>query len=231
MNLVLTGATKGIGRAIAEAFAAKAATLFVCSRNYDELKVLKATLEQQGATVFIKKVDVSKRKQVLAFADFIAKHTPTIDILVNNAGLFQVGSLREEPDGLLEQLMDTNVYSAYYLTRALIPLMLKSDKGHIFNMCSVASIKAFPTASAYCISKFAMLGFSKVLREELKAQGIKVTALLPGATWSNSWKGVPYPEERLMQAKDIADMVWSIYQLGDAAVVEEIVIRPQLGDL
>ena len=98
-------------------------------------------------------------------------------------------------------------------------------------MCSVASILAYPNGGSYSISKFALLGFSKVLREELKTQGIKVTAILPGATWSDSWQGVDFPEDRLMQASDIALAVWSAYNLSRAAVVEELLIRPQLGDL
>lgn len=231
MNIVITGATKGIGHAIAALFAKPTTNLFVCARNYDDLKALKATLTQQGATVFIKKVDVSKRKQVLAFADFIAKRTDKIEVLVNNAGMFQQGSLTEEAEGLLEQMIHTNLYSAYHLTRALLPLLYANQKGHIFNMCSIASEKAFPNSASYCISKFALLGFSKVLREELKEKNIKVTSLLPGATWSNAWEGVNLPKERIMQAADIAKVIWGAYQLGDSAVVEEIVIRPQLGDL
>lgn len=231
MNIVITGATKGIGRAIAAIFAKPNITLYVCARNYDELKSLKATLQQQGAIVHIKKVDVSKRKQVTAFANFITKHTDRIDVLVNNAGVFQPSTLTEEAEGLLEQMIDTNLYSAYHLTRDLLPLLYTNKNGHIFNMCSVASKKVFPTASAYCISKFALLGFSKVLRETVKDKNIKVTSLMPGATWSNAWTGVDLPQERIMQAEDIAKVVWSTYQLGDSAVVEEIVIRPQLGDL
>ncbi|MCZ2340072.1 MAG: SDR family NAD(P)-dependent oxidoreductase, partial [Chitinophagales bacterium] len=80
-------------------------------------------------------------------------------------------------------------------------------------------------------SKFALLGFSKVLREEMKTKGIKVTAIMPGATWTHSWEGADYPEDRLMQPEDVADTVWAAYQLGPSAVVEEIIIRPQLGDL
>lgn len=98
-------------------------------------------------------------------------------------------------------------------------------------MCSIASKIAYPNGGSYSISKFALLGFSKVLREELKPTGIKVTSILPGATWSNSWAGVDLPEDRLMQAHDIAIPVWSALSMSPSAVVEEITIRPQLGDL
>jgi short-subunit dehydrogenase len=98
-------------------------------------------------------------------------------------------------------------------------------------MCSIASIMAYPNGGSYTISKFALLGFSKCLREEMKTKGIKVTAILPGATWSDSWRGADFPEKRLMEAIDIAKAVWSCYNMSDSAVVEELLIRPQLGDL
>jgi short-subunit dehydrogenase len=113
----------------------------------------------------------------------------------------------------------------------MLPTMLERGSGHIFNLCSIASIIAYPNGGSYSISKFAMLGFSKVLREELKTKGIKVTAVLPGATWSDSWAGADFPHSRLMDAEDIALAVWSTWQMGPSAVVEEIVVRPQLGDL
>jgi len=109
--------------------------------------------------------------------------------------------------------------------------MISHGTGHIFNMCSIASITAYPNGGSYSISKFALLGFSKVLREELKDKNIKVTSIMPGATWSASWAGVDLPESRLMQATDIAKIVWSALEMSPSAVIEDIVIRPQLGDL
>ncbi len=233
MNIVITGATKGIGKAIATAFALEGANLLVCSRNYEELKTFKQEMLaiNTDIKVWIKKADVSKKKDVLAFAKYITKNVDQVNVLVNNAGNFITGNILEEEDGILEQLIETNLYSAFHLTRALLPLLKNSKKGHIFNMCSIASKKALPNCGSYCISKFALLGFSKALREELKEQKIKVTSLLPGATWSNAWAGVELPATRLMEAQDIAKMVVTTFHLGDSAVVEEIVMRPQLGDL
>jgi len=98
-------------------------------------------------------------------------------------------------------------------------------------MCSVASLIAYPNGGSYSISKFALLGFSKVLREELKEFGIKVTSIMPGATWSNSWAGVDLPKDRLMMANDVAQVILSAIKMSDSAVIEDIVLRPQLGDL
>jgi len=172
-----------------------------------------------------------QKADVIAFADFVKSSWKEIDVLINNAGVFLPGEIAKEEDGQLETMIETNLYSAYYLTRALLPTMTPQKKGHIFNICSIASQIAYPNGGSYSISKFALLGFSKVLREELKEQGIRVTSILPGATWSNSWKGVDLPEDRLMQASDVAKTVYSAYTLSQSAVVEDIVLRPQLGDL
>ncbi len=127
--------------------------------------------------------------------------------------------------------MEVNLYSAYHLTRALLPLMMESRQGHIFNMCSIASHNAYANGGAYSISKFALLGFSKNLREEMKPYGIKVTAVSPGATMTHSWEGAGVDPNRIMEAKDIAEMVYAASRLSPMAVVEDIVLRPQLGDL
>ena len=239
MNIIITGATKGIGLAIAEKFASEGFNLAVNSRNADDLKKFKKTFSKKypDIDILIKKTDVSKKTQVLAFAKYVLSKWKTVDILVNNAGVFLPGEIHKEADGLLESQINTNLYSAYHLTRAILPVMLKKrknasgKKGHIVNMCSIASQIAYPNGGSYSISKFALLGFSKVLREEMKDKGIRVTSILPGATWSNSWKGVDLPESRLMLASDIANAVWGAWTMSASAVVEDIVIRPQLGDL
>jgi short-subunit dehydrogenase len=230
---VITGATKGIGRAIAEALATEGYDIAVCSRTDDDLQSLKADFKERFShiQVLVMVVDVQKKDNILAFADCVKKEWGRVDVLVNNAGIFLPGSIHTEGEGVLERLMETNVYSAYYLTRALLPLMIERKRGYIFNMCSGASIKAYPNGGSYSISKFALLGFSKNLREELKDKGVKVTSILPGATWSDSWAGFEAPEERLMQPRDIAEVVVSALRMSVGAVIDDIVLSPQLGDL
>ena len=111
-----------------------------------------------------------------------------LDVLVNNAGLFDPGSVYNEPDGTLEHLMAVNLYSAYHVTRSVINHMIAQKSGHIFNMCSIASFKAYANGGAYSISKYALAGFSTNLREEMKPFGIKVTAVYPGAAFTDSWE-------------------------------------------
>ena len=230
-TIVVTGGTKGLGRAISEVFGRQGWRVFVCARTPFDLGKAQTDWEQQLADsqLFTFQADVSKKSEVMEFVQYIRANTQRVDVLVNNAGVFIPGQVTQETDGVLETLMETNLYSAYHLTRGLLPLFGKGT--HLFNMCSVASLIAYPNGGSYSISKFALLGFTKALREELKSEGIKVTAVLPGATWSDSWLGVALPEDRLMQASDIAKMIWATYDLSEAAVVEELLIRPQLGDL
>jgi short-subunit dehydrogenase len=231
-NIIITGASKGIGRAIAEQFAAAGYTLFLCARNEKNLNLVADELagKYTRSTILVKAVDLSKKEAVTQFANWCLDFGPTA-ILVNNAGQFIPGSVYNEEAGILEQMMETNLYSAYHLTRAILPKMIEIKSGHIFNICSIASLQAYANGGSYSISKFAMLGFSKNLREELKPLGIKVTAVLPGAAFTDSWSGTGIDPQRIMEADDIAKMVFAASQLSVQACVEEIVLRPQLGDL
>ncbi len=232
-HAIITGATKGIGRAIAEAMWREGYSLAVCARSSDDLQDMADMMKPLNADqqFLWRPTDVSEGSDLNAFAEFMKGAWDTVDVLVNNAGIFKPGEVLNEEEGLLDIMLRTNLYSAYELTRAVLPCLQKSKHGHIFTMCSIASIQAYPNGGAYTISKFGLLGFTKVLREEMKPLGIKVTAVIAGATWSDSWKGVDFPASRLMEATDIAEAVMSALRMSPAAVVEEILIRPQLGDL
>ena len=128
-------------------------------------------------------------------------------------------------------MINVNLYSAYHLTRMIVPGMMKRKKGHVFNMCSIAALKAYENGGAYSISKFALLGFTKNLREEMKPHHIKVTAVIPGAAYTDSWAGSGIDPNRIMEAGDISKMIYTAAFLSPQACVEEIIMRPVLGDL
>jgi short-subunit dehydrogenase len=174
---------------------------------------------------------MSEKTQVNNFVASVLGLQRSVDVLINNAGYFVPGKVIDEADGVLENMMNTNLYSAYRVTRGLVGDMKAKKSGYIFNICSIASIMAYPNGGSYTISKFALLGFSKVLREELKPFGIRVSSILPGATLTASWEGANIPDDRLMKAEDVADAVYGAYALSGRSVVEEILIRPMLGDL
>ncbi len=233
MNVVITGASQGIGKAIAEKYAAEGYNLFLCSKNEKRLLQAAEDIRKKNTeiNILIYPADLSDKKQVKAFANWILKRNISIDILVNNAGNFLPGSLYNEDEGVLEKMIAINLYSAYHLTRALLPEMMKKKNGHIFNMCSIAALKAYPNGGSYSISKYALMGFSKNLREEMKSYDIKVTTVYPGAVYTSSWKASGVDPKRIMETKDIADTIYSISKLSPQACVEDIVLRPQLGDL
>jgi short-subunit dehydrogenase len=218
---------------MAERFAAGGYTLYLCSRDAAKLAATAAELSAHYPAIAVNSfpADMGEKEQVEAFAGWIASTGATADVLINNAGQFIPGSVHNEPEGALETLMAVNLYSAYYLTRRLLPAMMAQRSGHIFNICSVASIKAYPNGGAYSISKYALAGFSANLREEMKPHGIKVTAVYPGAAYTDSWAGSGIDPQRLMTAADVAEMVFSASRLSPSATVEEILMRPQLGDL
>ncbi|MCW3462486.1 SDR family oxidoreductase [Chitinophaga nivalis] len=233
MNAVITGASKGIGKAIAERLAQEGFNVAICARNADTLAAARADIQAKNpnVTVLAEIVDMGEEAQVLAFAAKIKNTFSTVDILVNNAGIFIPGAIHQEEAGLLEKLMAVNVYSAYHLTRALLPVMLPQKNGHIFNMCSTASYKAYPNGGSYSITKYALLGFSKNLREEMQPYNIRVTAVSPGPTLTASWDGFEAAPDRMMPPEDIANVIWSAWSLARQTVIEEIVLRPMLGDI
>jgi short-subunit dehydrogenase len=231
--IAVTGGTKGIGRAIVHTYAEMGFRVLTCARREADLEKLAREVGDQFADAHLDYLvaDLSDKSGAGAFIDWVNGKVPALDVLVNNTGVFLQGALFDEPEGQLETMINTNLYSAYYVTRGLLGKMMEAKKGHIFNMCSTASIMPYVNGGSYCISKFALYGMSKVLREEMKPYGIRVTAVLPGATLTPSWDGVDLPPERFMKPTDVAAAVKNAYLLSDNSVVEEILMRPQLGDI
>ena len=233
MNAVITGASRGIGKALAEIFALHGYNLFLCSKNENHLLATIDELKTKYPNVGIdgKALDLGQKQNAAMFGEWVMNNADTADVLVNNTGTFIQGNVSDEPDGALETMLAVNLYSAYHTTRAVLPKMKAQRRGHIFTLCSIASLAAYPGGGAYSISKYALLGFTRNLRSELTEHGIKVTAVIPGAVYTDSWKGSGVPQERIMEVEDLAKMVFAASQLSPQAVVEDIVLRPQLGDL
>ncbi|WP_373513630.1 SDR family oxidoreductase [Persicitalea sp.] len=230
---VITGGTKGIGRATAERFLTEGFDVVTCARQSADLEEFGQRAKDQfpKATLYVKQADLSLRNETADFVTYVNSLARPVAVLVNNTGVFVPGQLHSEPEGILERSIKTNVYSAYHITRGLLPKMMAEKRGHIFNICSTASLMAYPNGGSYAISKFALYGMTKGFREELKPFGIKVTALLPGPTLTASWAGTDLPESRFMRAEDVAESIWSAYNLSPAAVIEEILMRPVEGDI
>jgi len=231
-NAVVTGASKGIGFSVAKRLAEAEFSLFIVCRDNARLLEAKSQLLLAGAPEVhtfsgdLSQSDVAKRCTAKIFETW-----SSLTVLVNNAGVFLPGTMMEEEEGQFETLMTTNMNSAYHVTKGLWPLLKLSNRAHVFNMCSIASITAYAAGGSYSVSKFAMLGFSKSLRLEGMSHDIRVTAILPGATLTDSWAGVDLPSTRFMKPSDVANTVYSAFLMNETTVMEEVLLRPILGDI
>lgn len=230
-TIVITGGSKGIGRALIMAFAREECHMITCGRNEADMASLvkEVTKKYPKSTLTYIIADLSTKEGRKSFTAYLKGKT--VDVLVNNAGLFLQGQVHTEEEGRLDLMIRTNLYSAYDISRAVIPQMKARQNGQLINICSTASVTPYTNGGSYCISKYAMLGMTKVLREELKDEGIRVTAVLPGATYTPSWDGAGLPEERLMPPEDVAAAALTAFHVSSRSVVEEVLIRPQKGDL
>jgi 3-oxoacyl-[acyl-carrier protein] reductase len=233
MNAIITGATKGIGRALALHLAANNYNLALCARNANEVEIfikelsaIYPTLSFYGCTA-----DLANPSAVTAFGAFALERLEIVDLLVNNAGLFMPSGLLDEASDALERQMQVNVHAPHYLSKFFAQGMISRKQGHIVNICSIASVKLLKGSASYSISKAALLSLTRILRDELMSYGIRVTAVLPGATLTDSWSGTSLPAERFVNPDDVAKAVLASVQMSVGANIDEIIIRPLLGEI
>jgi len=233
MNAIITGATKGMGKALVMYLAANNYNIALCARNGTELQKFISELKEKfpGQQFFGMPADLENISDVGAFADFALQKLDIVDVLINNAGLFLPADLLHEEEDALERQMKVNVYAPHRLAKIVARGMASRGRGHIFNICSIASVRPVGTAASYSISKAALLSLTKILREELQDTGVKVTAILPGSTLTSSWAGSDIPPGRLVDAEDITKAVGSCLSMSAGANVDEIIIRPLKGEL
>jgi NADP-dependent 3-hydroxy acid dehydrogenase YdfG len=232
--ILITGASQGIGAAIAKVFSKElpGCRLALVARSEKKLNAVAKTCMKLGAGVAeIFAADVSAEVDVAALAVAVGKRFRVVDVLINNAGVFRGAPFVETPVKDFDDIVAANLRSVFLMTRAFVPGMVKRGGGDVFNMSSIAGLDAYPNGAAYCAAKFGVTGLSKVLREETRETGIRVCCVHPGATWSPSWSKSGVKETRIMRAEDVARAFFDIYRLGRRTVVEEIVLRPQLGDV
>jgi short-subunit dehydrogenase len=235
----ITGASRGIGAALAHAFAREGCRLALSARNAAMLEQAVQSIQSQHPVRHLDTIkpfacDVTDAAIVQGTAKAIAQHfgTPP-DIVVNNAGIGVFAPFEQTSLYDFEQAMNTNVRGMFLCTQAVLPAMMERKRGYIININSIAAIKTFSGGSVYAASKAAMLALSRGIREETRSLGIKVLDVLPGATETAIWNADARTEfgHRMMRAEDVAEAVVSLLKLHPRLMPEEIVVRPQLGDL
>ena len=232
MHVVVTGASQGIGAAIARAFARRPDTsLSLLARNETNLEKISVECRDVGAEATWHACDLTWDDQVEAVADAVLECYGPPAVLVNNAGKFRPSTVLEMDGASLRQQLHENIVSAHLVTQAFLPSMIEAHEGHLFFLGSVASLQAYPGAAGYCAAKHGLLGLARAVREETRTHGLRVTTVLPGATLTPSWAGVDIPEHRFMPAEDVAQAIVDCTALGPRTVVEELLLRPQPGDI
>ncbi|MDN3585854.1 SDR family oxidoreductase [Pedobacter aquatilis] len=226
MKALITGATKGIGRAIAVKLWQNGFDLALVARNQKELESFKNELLLNRRKVLIYVVDCSNKEQVYNFLNKVDDELGFVDVLVNNVGTYLPGSLIDEKDEVFEKQQQLNINSAYYISKFFAKKMRSARRGHIFNICSVASKAAVKNGGSYSVTKAAMLSLNNVLRQELAPHNVKVTAFLPGSTKTSSWEGTTIPDEKFVQPEDIAETLFTILNLSKGVNVDEVLITP-----
>jgi short-subunit dehydrogenase len=232
-NAIITAATKGMGRSIAIAFAKIGVNLAICSRNSDDLTAFKRELSTINPTIkiFTSVTDCSIKQQVQQFAAAAQKKLGFISIVVNNVGMYEYSSILDDKEETFEKQVNTNLMPAYELYRYFGKEMIAAHEGHIFTICSAASLSPIAEAGSYSVTKYALLGLSKVMRLEMQAHGVKVTAVIPGSTLTDSWKGMEVDKDKMVLPEDIASAIINIYRMSAGANVDEIIIKPAFGQI
>lgn len=231
--ILITGASQGIGAAIAVLFAReiRGVKLALVARNEKNLRAVARRCERLGANAEIFLCDVSDETAVAKMADDVKKRFRSVDVVINNAGKFAGAGFATMSVAEFDEMISVNLRSAFLVTRAFVSGMIKRKYGDVFFMSSIAGRQAYPNGSGYCAAKFGVAGLAQVLREETKAHGVRVCCVYPGAAWTPSWQGSGVKEERIMPAEDVARAFLDAYRLSRRTVIEEIVLRPQLGDV
>lgn len=231
--MLVTGASQGIGAAIARVFAreVRGVRLALVARNEKNLAAVARACAKLGARTEIFGCDVADDASVAAMAAAVNHRLGGVDVLINNAGKFAGAPLTAMTVEQFDGLIAANLRSVFLVSRAFIPGMVQRGRGDVFNMSSIAGLTAYPGGAGYSAAKFGVSGLSKVMRAELRDQGVRVCCVYPGATWSPSWQGSGVDPERMMPAEDIAQAFYDVYRLSRRTVVEEIVLRPQRGDV
>ena len=234
--ILVTGATSGFGKAIAERFAKEGYTVCITGRREDRLEEQKAAIEKQyGVKVITLAFDVRDRKQVENAINGLKAQVPHIDILVNNAGLASGMATIDEGDiDDWEAMIDTNVKGLLYVTRQIAPMMRARAAGHIINIGSTAGNLVYKNGNVYCATKFAVDALTQAMRIDLLPYGIKATAINPGMAETEfslvrfhgdeeRAKGI-YAGIKPLQAEDIADIAWYCASLPPHVCINDLTV-------
>ena len=226
-NIVVTGASSGVGEVLVRRLAAQGKKVFAFARSEDRLRALE---EQSGGAIVALPLDVRSPPQIAAAYERIEREFGPIDVLVNNAGVFQTHDFWTQDLEVIERIIDINLKGALYCTRLVLPYMVERKRGRIINIASVSGTHGIPGQVAYGASKHGMVGFADALAQELLPHGVKVTTICPGGIDTPLWNAEknPYPSdaERLIKPEEVAELVEFVLSRPDSTVYKRLIFFP-----
>jgi 3-oxoacyl-[acyl-carrier protein] reductase len=223
---LVTGASRGIGLAIAQSVAGMGMKVGLCARDPKRLDDAASKLRAAGATVAAFVADVSDPDEIGALVEKTEKALGPIEVLVNNAGIGTFAPVQEISDANWDAILDTNLKAVFLLSKAVIPGMIQRKSGHIINIASLAGKSAFAGGAAYCASKWGLLGLTQCMAEDLRGHGIRVSAVCPGSVATDFSPHTGRDTSKMLQPEDVAHAVETILTQAPQSFISEVLIRP-----
>ena len=230
MKILITGGSRGIGKAIATELNKSGNDLLLVSKNLNKLQTSKDTLPNKTSIVEIFDCDLGKETEIEKLFEFSEKINFKPNVLVLDAGVFIEGSLTNSKSEDFYETMNVDLYHIYHCVKKFVPILKEQENPKIIIIGSTASLEAYPVGALYGVAKWGLKGYAINLRKELMNQNIGVTLINPGGTLTDLWEGEELPPNRLLEPSDIGKLICAILTLSPQAVVEELTVRPMLGD-
>ena len=225
---LITGGSRGIGKATARELAGLGAAVSICGRDEEKLMITARELEAAGAKVLAQRADVTKDSEVRAFVEATEKQLGAITLLVNNAGTGGggFGAVQDKTEEEWDQVMNTNLKSVFFVSRAVIPGMIQRRGGDIVNISSLAGKNTFAGGGIYCSSKWGLQGLSGCMAEDLRAHGIRVSIICPGSVATDFQGRGPKDPSKVLTPEDVAHTVGMVATQGPQSFISEVHLRP-----
>ena len=229
----VTGASTGIGKAIAEKFSSKGCTVVITARSKSRLDDIVKEIRLTGREAMAYVCDVSSERSVIHTAKKIQEKYGTIDVLINNAGATVFKSFLDTETKDYDNVIDTNLKGPFLCMKAVLPQMIRKKTGSIINILSVAANTTFENSSVYSASKAGMQAMASCIRKEVRKHNIKICNIYPGAVETDMWdiKARQQFRNRMMTPEDIGEITFDVYNKPERLMVEDLVVRPVKGDL
>lgn len=225
-SALITGASRGIGFAIAQRLGQLGARIAICGRQQNDLDAACARLLDSAIDTLALPADVSRDDQVSSLVEKTLARFGAIDFLVNNAGIGRFAPVQDLTESDWDAVLDTNLKGVFLVSRAVAPSMISRGSGHIVNIGSLAGKNSFPGGSLYCASKWGLLGMTYCMAEDLRAHGIRVTAICPGSVATDFGHPSSKNAQKMLQPHDVAHAVEMVITAEPQSFISEVVMRP-----